>query len=304
MVLRIGLIQIDGKLPNLALMKLSAWHKAQGHETELLTPSDVLRGQSLFSSRDKLYGATVFRESRDISERLAEIGVEVGGTGWNLEKRLPDEIENMKPDYELYGINYGFGFNSRGCIRQCSFCVVPIKEGKIRHVAMPNEVANPKSKVITLLDNNFLADSLWCEKCQDIIEHDYRVDFCQGLDIRILTAEQTDYLRKIKLQDSIRFAFDNIKLAPIIREKSKMLIEYGFKDFRKKMLYILVNYNSTLEQDLERIGIAETCDFNPFVMVYDKAHAPQVIKDLAVWCNRPWLRKSCTFKEYKPRKAS
>lgn len=303
MHINIGLIDVDSKMPNLALMKLSAWHKQRGDTVSLLTPADVLQGTPLWDKPDKLYAAIVFRENRRIGVELARMGVSVGGTGWWLTKELPEEIEHSKPDYELYNIDYGIGFTSRGCIRNCQFCVVPKKEGSVRHVCMPYDLENPKSKKLTLLDNNFLADALWREKCQEIIDRGYVVDFCQGLDIRLLTAEQAAYLRNIKWQDSIRFAFDDIRMTPIIKEKSRLLIAAGFTNFRKKMLYILTNYNSTIEEDLERIRIAEECDFNPFVMTYDKKHAPQVIKDLAVWCNRPWLRKSCTFEQYRPRKA-
>lgn len=112
--MHIGLVDVDSKIPNLVLMKLSAWHKSQGHTTELLKPADILNGQSLFSKPDKVYAAIVFRENRKIGVWLARMGVNVGGTGWWLYKNLPAEIEAIKPDYDLYGIDYGMGFLSRG----------------------------------------------------------------------------------------------------------------------------------------------------------------------------------------------
>lgn len=299
--MRIGLIHIDGKLPNLALMKLSAWHKAQGHEVELLKPDDVLKGQSLFGARDKLYGATVFTDSRPIANNLARIGVEVGGTGWDLVKRLPPEVEAVKPDYELYGINYGFGFTSTGCIRTCEFCVVPIKEGGIKEVAWPSELINPLSNELILLDNNYLASPLWREKSQQIIDHGYKVDFTQGLDIRLLGKEQADYLAAMKHRKRIHFAFDHLGIERDVRTGIELLLSKGIHHDRLSF-YILVNFNSTIEQDLKRIAILDEYGVNSFVMVYDKQHAPQKIKHLARWCNKYQTKKSCTFAEYDPRK--
>ncbi|WP_333594375.1 radical SAM protein [Anaerospora hongkongensis] len=299
--MRVGLIHIDGKLPNLALMKLSAWHKAQGHQVDLLKPDDVLLGQSLFAQWDKLYGATVFTDSRTIAERLARIGVEIGGTGWDLVKRLPPEVEAVKPDYELYGINYGFGFTSTGCIRKCEFCVVPIKEGGIKEVAWPSDLINPLSNELILLDNNYLASPLWREKSQQIIENGYKVDFTQGLDIRLVGQEQAEYLAAMKHRKRIHFAFDHLGIERDVRTGIELLLSKGIHHDRLSF-YILVNFSSTIEQDLQRIAILDEYGVNSFVMVYDKQHAPQKIKHLARWCNKYQTKKSCTFAEYDPRK--
>ncbi len=297
--MHVGLIDVDSKIPNLALMKLSAWHKERGDSTELLTPDDVFKGQNLFIKPDKLYAAVVFRENRRIGLRLAWLGADVGGTGWWLFKSLPSEIEKIRPDYDLYGIDYGMGFLSRGCIRNCQFCVVPRKEGAIRDVAWPDEIANPKSKELILLDNNFLASPLWREKSQQIIDRGYKVDFTQGMDIRLVDQEKAEYLATMKHRKRIHFAFDHIGLETEVRAGIELLLKAGIHHDRLSF-YILVNFNSTFEQDLKRIAILDEYGVNAFVMIYNKAGASQKIKHLARWCNKYQTKKSCRFEDYDP----
>lgn len=130
--MKVGLVDVDGhNFPNLVLMKLSAWHKYQGDSVHLLRPDDVLLGGDLFGGYDKLYAACVFSESREITWKLIDIGAEVGGTGSGEARVLPPEIENIRPDYSLYGIrNIAYGFLTRGCPRACPFCIVADKEGR------------------------------------------------------------------------------------------------------------------------------------------------------------------------------
>lgn len=297
--MHIGLIDVDSKIPNLSLMKLSAWHKAQGDTTELLRPDDVLKGQNLFNKPNKLYAAVVFDWNKQLAERLVAFGAEIGGTGWDLKSVLPQAVETIKPDYDLYGIDYGLGFTSRGCIRNCQFCVVPHKEGAIREVAWPVEIANPKSKDLILLDNNFLASPLWREKSQQIIDRGYKVDFTQGLDIRLVDQEKVEYLAAMKHRKRIHFAFDHIGLENDVRAGIELLLKEGIHHDRLSF-YILVNFNSSIEQDLKRIAILDEYGVNAFVMIYHKAAAPQEIKHLARWCNKYQTKKSCRFEDYNP----
>lgn len=295
----VGLIQIDGKLPNLALMKLSAYHKQRGDTVSLLKPDDILLGDPLFDRPDKLYAAVVFDWNRPVAKRLQRIGAVVGGTGWDLSTVLPPEIETMKPDYDLYGIEYGFGFTSRGCIRNCQFCVVPRKEGTIREVALPVDLENPLSKVLVLLDNNYLASPLWREKSQQIIDRGYKVDFTQGLDIRLVDQEAAEFLAAMKHRKRVHFAFDSLDIEREVRTGIELMLSKGIHHDRLSF-YILVNYNSTIEQDLRRIEILDEYGANAFVMVYNKAAAPQKIKHLARWCNKYQTKKSCRFEDYNP----
>ncbi|MDT8901859.1 radical SAM protein [Anaeroselena agilis] len=301
--LQVALIQVDGKLPNLALMKLSAYHKARGDDVILYrNPDDYLLGQDLFNPIDKAYAAVIFddtvkRSSLRLAKKLAAAGVEVGGTGWDITKTLPPDIEALPADYDLYGITYGFGFTSRGCIRTCPFCVVPRKEGNIRHVAWPVEIANPKSKALVLLDNNFLASPLWREKAQQIIDHGYRVDFTQGLDIRLVTDEAADYIANMKHGRRIHFAFDHIGDEQIVRSGIEKLLARGLRG-DDLSFYVLTNYNSTHEDDRRRVDILDEYGANPFIMVYDKRKAPEITRRLALWCNKYWSKKACRFEDF------
>lgn len=302
--MHVGLVDIDSKIPNLVLMKLSAWHRKQGHTTELLKPADVLGGQNLFVQWDKLYGAVVFADNQAIARKLYANGVEIGGTGWNLLKNLPNEIEHMKPDYDLYGITYGMGFLSRGCIWQCGPCVVWRKEGSIHHVAWPDDLMNPKSKEIVLLDGCFNASPFWKEKAAQIIDRGYRVDFTQGLSIRLVDQEQAEIITAMKHRKRIHFAFDQIEYEPEVRRGIELLLKAGMR-VDNLTFYILTNYNSTFEQDMRRVEIIEEYGANPYVMIFDKKNAPRRIKDLQRWCNsRPPIRKVCRFEDYDPQHRS
>jgi hypothetical protein len=293
--LRVGLIQVDGKLPNLALMKLSAWHKSQGDE--VVFPYDY---QDMFAGKvDKVYVAVIFDWNRKKATKYAKLGAVIGGTGWNFTTTLPTEIESMKPDYDLYGIDYGMGFTQRGCIRRCKFCVVWRKESHIKEVAMPIELINQKSKELILLDNNFLASPLWREKSQQIIDHKIKVDFTQGLDIRLVDDEKSELLAAMRHRKRIHFAFDNLQIEKEVRHGIELLLSQGINHDRLSF-YVLVNFNSTIEQDLKRIAILDEYGVNSFVMVYNKATAPQKIKYLARWCNKYQTKKSCSFKDYDP----
>jgi hypothetical protein len=301
--MHIGLIDVDSLIPNLVLMKLSAWHKSKGDTVQLLKPDDVLLGQDLFNKPDKVYAAIVFRKNRIIGLRLARVGVNVGGTGWWLYKNLPAEIESIKPDYSLYGITYGMGYLSRGCINTCGPCVVWRKEGPIHHVAWPEELVNPLSKDIVICDGCFNGSPYWQKKSEWIIDNDYTVDVTQGMDIRIVNDRAAELITAMKHRNKIHFAFDHIGYETEVRRGIETMLKTGIHPERLT-LYVLTNYNSTFADDMKRIKILEEYGVNPYVMVYDKDNAPRQIKDLQRWCNsRPPIRKVCRFEDYDPRKA-
>jgi hypothetical protein len=299
-VLHVGLIDIDSKIPNLVLMKLSAWHKSQGHTTELLKPADVLKGQNLFVQWDKLYGAVVFADNQPLARKLFANGVEVGGTGWYLFKQLPDEVELIMPDYDLYGIDYGMGYLSRGCIRECGPCVVWRKEGYVHHVAWPWEIVNPRSKELVIMDGIFNGSPNWTEKAEWLIDNGYTVDITQGMDMRIISKRAAELIKALKHRNKVHFAFDHIDYELEIRKGIEELLKAGFRA-DELTLYVLVNYDSTFEQDMRRIGIIEEYGANPYVMIYNKLNAPKQIRNLQRWCNsRPPIRKVCRFEDYDP----
>jgi radical SAM superfamily enzyme YgiQ (UPF0313 family) len=144
---RILLVDADSKIPNLALMKISAWHKEHGDNVALLRGSQIV----LSDKPDKVYASIVFKKNAHALDHLSsaypDINIDIGGSGYDLKKELPSEMENMKPDYSLYPeYDYSIGFSSRGCFRDCHFCVVPIKEGMFRKVNHPENWYNPEYK--------------------------------------------------------------------------------------------------------------------------------------------------------------
>lgn len=294
--MRIGLIDVDGHhFPNLALMKISAYHKTKGDEVEWCLP--------LFQY-DIVYQSKVFDEtySKDIDWIPQADKVVKGGTGYGLDNVLPEKIEHMYPDYSLYPEltkDTAFGFLTRGCPRACGFCIVAEKEGRIsRKVADLSEFWNGQ-KYITLLDPNILACKQHVELLQQLADSKAYVDFTQGLDIRLTNEANIDLINRIKLKQ-IHFAWDNAR-----DDLTKYFSYYASRAKHKPhgaygMVYCLVNYNSTMEENLYRIYTLRDMEYEPYVMIYDKPNAPKQIRDLQRWCNSKFIFKKCRdFKDYK-----
>lgn len=297
--MKIGLIDVDGHhFPNLALMKISAWHKAQGDTVEWCLPLDHY---------DIVYQSKVFDEtySPDIDYIPNADKIVKGGTGYGLDNRLIDDVEHMYPDYSLYPElteDTAYGFLTRGCPRHCDFCIVGDKEGLKSHkVADLNEFWMGQKNIV-LLDPNLLACRDHPDLLRQLADSGAYVDFSQGLDIRMTTPANIALLNRVKVKN-IHFAWDrpSDNLKPFF-ERYK---EYATHKIHGKWgtVYILVNHGSTIEQDLHRIYTVRELGFNPYVMVYDKPHAPRIIKDLQRWCNAKWIMGACPdFKLYNPRK--
>lgn len=312
--MKVGLIDVDGhNFPNLALMKISAWHKAQGDDVEWCLPLDRY---------DIVYQSKVFDEtySPDIDWIPMADKIIKGGTGYGLDNKLPDEIEHIYPDYSLYQhqeveydeetgekivrivgatVDTAYGFLTRGCPRGCEFCIVANKEGRRSYkVADLSEFWNGQKNIV-LCDPNILACPQHPELLQQLIDSKACVDFNQGLDIRLTNKQNIDLLNKIKVKQ-IHFAWDNAKddLKPYFEQykayaKNKPHGQYG-------MVYCLTNFGSTMEENLYRIYTLRDLGFDPYVMIYDKPNAPKEIKDLQRWCNNKFIFRSCErFEDYK-----
>lgn len=298
--MRIGLVDVDShNFPNLCLMKLATYHKGRGDSVELLRPADVLDGQNLFGGYDKLYGACVFDWNRATADRLAEIGVEIGGTGTGRDITLPDKVEHMMPDYSLYGItDTAYGFLTRGCPRGCPFCIVAGKEGrKSRKVADLSEFwAGQKN--IKLLDPNILAYPGHIELLKQLETSGAWIDFCSGVDCRLLNDENTAIINALKVK-MIHFAWDNPRDNSI--QPALLRFAKGSNlDYWRRKVYVLVNYWSTPDEDLNRVEWLRGNGYDPFVMIYDKANAPPFVKHLARYVNNKFIFWSCpTFYEYR-----
>lgn len=291
--MRIGLIDVDGhNFPNFALMRLSAWHKARGDSVEWCG--------DLYWDFDRVYKSKIFTFTPD-NHRAFPCEVIKGGTGYDIRSRLDPEVEqSLLMDYTLYPqYDFSIQFFSRGCIRHCPFCLVHDKEGGI-HPVEPVQL-NPRGKHIEVLDNNFFANPEWMSAVNYLLASGQRVNL-HGVDIRILTEEHAYWLNRLPLYKSIHIAWDlpHIDLTERLREVLKYIKPY------KLMCYILVGFNSTIEQDMYRIERCRELGIKPFVMPYrdfDNNLPPsQYARDLAQYVNKPQVFKSCTFAEFKPRK--
>lgn len=287
----IGLIDVDGhNFPNLALMKISSYHKQKGDNVEWVLP---------LKQYDRIYMSKVFTFTKDYDGIIQAKEIIKGGTGYYLENKLPDEIEHVYPDYELYNIkNEAYGYLTRGCPRGCKFCIVAEKEGKrTTKVANLNEFWNGQ-KEIKLLDPNLIASKDWKELIQQLIDSKSYIDFTQGLDIRLMTKEKAEMINKLKIK-MLHFAWDNYEFDTYEKLKEfRPLLK--FSD-RKLRVYVLVNFNTTLEQDLDRIYKLKELGYDPFVMVYNKDKLPRghIIKKLQRWVNNKFIFRSCeNFDDY------
>ena len=304
---KIGLIDVDGKnFPNLALMKISAWHKSQKDIVSWYSPID--------GWFDKVYLSKVFSFSPDYDDCINADEIERGGSGYCItlengkevfhqeqNKQLPAEIEHIYPDYSLYPEmteDTAFGFLTRGCPRGCSFCIVEKKEGKCsRKVADLKEFWNGQSKIV-LCDPNILACPEWRDLLIQLKESKAVVDFNQGLDIRLMTPEKIELLNQIKTTE-IHFAWDRYKDKSLVLPKFRMWSELSNKkQTHRVIVYTLVNFDSTLEEDLERIYTLRELGLWAYVMIYDKEHCSKVYKDLQRWCNNRFIFASCPRFEY------
>ena len=294
---RVGLIA-DTAFPNLALMRLAAYHRRRGDE--VLFP---YRHQPA----ERVYASVVFSRNREDAEWWIGRGATVGGTGWDLHAALPPEVEACPPDYSLYPeIAYSIGFSTRGCIRRCAFCVVPEKEGDIRSVASIAELLRPdrgEDHLLVLLDNNFLANPDRDARMDEIERLGLTVNFNQGLDIRLVDRHVAERLARLKVSNvrrtrpTIHFAFDHPSLEGIVRRGVAELALAGVAPW-KLMFYILCGFDTTFEEDMYRFEVLCGLGVDPYVMVYDEK------KDLRLHHFERWVNarvyKVCAWTDYAP----
>lgn len=309
--MKIGLIDVDGhNYPNLPLMKISAWHKAKGDLVEWYDPF-----LGLVEEYDKVYMSKVFSFTPDYDRPIYAKEIEKGGTGYCIEmvdgkeifhkernKNLPDEIEHIYPDYSIYPEqtkDTAYGFLSRGCPRNCDFCHVAKKEGRCSYkVANLSEFWNGQHKIV-LCDPNILACPDHMDLLKQLADSKAKVEFNQGLDIRLINDNNLEIIRQIKL-DKIHFAFDRWQDKEIIEPRLRKFIkETGYNRSKGRVTcYILVNFDTTLEQDMYRIQLCRELNISPYPMIYDKEHCKPVYKKIQRWCNNMIFWKCPTFEDY------
>ena len=292
--MRIGLIAVDGhNFPNLALMKISAWHKSQGDSVEWYQP--------MFSGHlDKVYMSKVFTFTPDYEYIVDADEIVRGGTGYKLyDVNLAEEAEHIFPDYSIYPqYDYAIGFLTRGCIRNCSWCVVPKKEGKLCAYDTWQHIKRPDSKKIVFMDNNVLASDHGVAQIEEMSHEKIFIDFNQGLDARLIDREKAKYLANCKWIKYLRVACDTTSMLPVIKQALAYLSEYGLKP-SKVFSYVLIQ---DIEDAHHRIVELDKMGVQPFAQPYRDFETNYVNpqhKRLARWCNMKATFKSCTFEEYK-----
>ena len=308
--MRIGLIDVDGhKFPNIPLMKLSAWHKAQGDHVEWYQP--------LFSGHmDKVYMSKVFSFTPDYEWCVDADEVVKGGSGYCIElidgkevyhkeydNDLPYEIEHIYPDYGLYPEytkDTAYGFLTRGCSRKCDFFHVYAKEGGVSYKVADLKEFWKGQKNIVLCDPNTLACKDHMELLEQLRDSKAKVEFNQGLDVRLITDKNLELLRQIRL-DNIHFAYDRWQDKDIIEPRLRAFIEQTGYNRGKghTMCYILVNFDTTIEQDIHRIQFCRELNISPYPMIYDKEHADPIYRKLQRWCNNMIFWNTESFEDYK-----
>lgn len=296
--MNIGVLAVDSNYPNLALMKISAWHKARGDNVEWYNP---------LCSYDKVYSAKVFSFTPDYGYYINADQVEKGGTGYDISKVLPVEVDRIVPDYNLYYIdkNLAYGFLTRGCPNHCKWCVVPKKEGNIATYMDIEEIAVNGRKNIILMDNNILASDYGLQQIEKIISMGVRVDFNQGLDARLVTDDIARLLARVKWIKRIRFGCDTPGQIAECERATALIDKYGYKGEYFFYCILLKDFKEAFERvnHWKKKGGR----FLPHCQPYRDLNNPRQIipqwqKDLAGWADKKWIFRSCEFKDFIPRK--
>lgn len=285
--MKVGLIDIDSKMPNLALMKISTYYKLLGNEVALTS--------SLFADQfDRCFASKIF-DYTDMP--ILPRGTQVGGSGINENggKKLDPHTEHLMPDYSLYNCDYAIGFTSRGCDRKCPWCIVPKKEGQWSAVADIYEFWDGQDRIM-LLDNSLNTNQYHFEKIlSQLTKEKLKVDFSQGLDIRYMNDKQAYLLSKVRRWKRIHFAWDLIGIEKAIHEGIKKLLKYQPGD--NITFYVLIGFNSNEDEDLYRVETLRGLGVNSFVMPYDKFDNYQ--RRFARWVNHKAIFKSVKWENYR-----
>ena len=297
--MNIGILAVDSNYPNLALMKINSYHKLQKDQVEWYNP---------FNHYDKVYMAKIFSFTEDYQQWITNADhIEKGGTGYDISKVLPSEIDYMVPDYSLYNLDdkTAYGFLTRGCPNKCKWCIVPQKEGKIAPYMDIEEIAVNNRKNIILMDNNVLASKYGLQQIEKIIRLKLRVDFNQGLDARLVTDEVARLLAKVKWIKRIRFGCDTPGQIAECERATALIDKYGYKG--EYFFYcILLN---DFKESFERINHwrYKGSRFLPHAQPYRDFNNPRQIipqwqNDLAGWADKKQVFRSCEFRDFMPRK--
>lgn len=327
--INIGVIDADligrkrHRFPNLACMKLSGFYKSKGCNVILKT--DYIN----LDNFDKVYISKVFLETEIPEEVLKLHNVEYGGTGFFYDKapQLPAEVEHHMPDYNLYDkwinkqvdngrkrkefeyyLDYSIGFTTRGCVRQCEFCVNKNYKKVYPHSPI-GEFLDQNRKYICLLDDNILAYPKWKEIILELQQTNKYFQYKQGMDMRLMAEEKAEVLSKSKYRGDYIFAFDNIEDRDIIEKRLMLWKQYNKKTTK---LYVFCGFDredkwdkqfwdNDIADTFERIKVLMQYGCLPYIMRFNRyeesPHRGTYI-NLARWCNQPNFYKKKSYREF------
>lgn len=309
---KIGLIDVDGhNFPNLALMKISAYHKAQGDDVEWATP---------FCHYQRIYMSKVFNYTPDDKYIYDADEIVKGGTGYDITSELPDHIDRLQPDYSIYpniDSKTAYGFLTRGCPNKCAWCVVPKKEGKIFPYMDVQEIAIDGRTNLVLMDNNILAAGEYAvQQLEKILRNGYRVDFNQALDARLVDDRFARLLAKVRWIDRrIRFGCDTHAQIQQCEKAISLINSHGYKG--EFFLYTMLGGKSDFQECYERTHYwwlrNHECRRKhlPNIYIHSQPYRnpndpsqsiPQWQKDMASWSNKHQVFQISEFKDFEPRK--
>lgn len=280
--MNILLIDIDSKLPNLALKKIEKYY---ADRKDTIVWNFPLARDFV----DIVYVSTIFSWNHHlVKDWLDDNKVIIGGSGFDIQKKLPIEIELIKPRINL-------GFASRGCIRKCPFCIVPEKEGNIKIEGDLLDLWDGKTKDITLLDNNILALPEHFELiCQQAKKNKIRLDFNSGLDFRLLTQDIIILMKSISHKE-YRFAFDNIRDITMIKKAIQLLQK---NNINRCLWYVLVGFNSTFEEDIFRVKFLKQNNQNAYIQRYKTCYSNPIYIGLARWVNQHHIFHGMSWEQF------
>ncbi len=292
--MRIALFDVDSTIPNLALMKLSAYHKSMGDTVETYSP--------LFKADyNKIYASKIFNFSD--GSMLDPDNMIIGGTGWDMSIDLPKEAVAYQPDYSIYNYPHNIGFAMRGCRLCCTHCVVPEKEGKPKAEDTIGDIwTQRESDFLVLLDNDFFGNPEWQDRIDELLKYNLRVNFCQGLNIRNLKPEQAEAIASVRFRNlsgkskQCHFAWDDPRHEKLIHKGIQTAVDAGIKPYQMAF-YVLIGYQSTPEEDMHRVMVLKDYGCDPFAMAYNKSDPYQ--RNFARWVNHKAIFNSVPWDQYK-----
>lgn len=289
--MRVCLLDVDSKIPNLALMRASTWHKERGDSVKL-------GYEPLFDNPDLCYASKIFDFTPE-PQYMPDCETLKGGSGYDLTATMPfEDYDRIMPDYSLYPqFDYALGRFTRGCPNKCPWCVVPKMDGNtVRHVADLVDFWDGQ-EIVRLLDDNIMADAdEFTRDCGQLARAGVNVIW-EALDIRLITDQTAQALATVKTAKSIHFAWDGYSQDGSIERGIDTLSKHGIKPWRL-MFYVLVGFNTSPEYDMHRIMTLHELGANPFVMPFDKSQPYQ--RHLARWCNNKAVFKTVLFDDYEP----